>query len=1032
MMADLLKEARRAARKRDYSRAGDLFDLAGHPAEAIEIYLQGRHYLLAAEVAARIGDLADAAGYFASGGDMIQAAEYFLKSGQRRKAAMMYERSGQHLKAGELEEQMGNLLAAAAHYERADQLEKAAYLYAQVGDTLTAAALYERLLDSSSPRSSTASGAFALEETRKRRARYSRFSGILHFKAGKFEVAAPRLEEAGLFDQAVEAYRRAGRTARAAELLVRLENYAEALRIVEEDPEAAIDGKLLGELLLRSGQFARAAETFLSEKLTYKAAECFESAGDLARAAELFAAEGEHIRAADFFKAVGRDKEAGLEYEAGNEFANAAESFVTAGMTAEAVRAWVKAKKPSLAAEILIGSGAEDEAIRLLQKIRPADPEHGRASLLLGKIFSRQQLHSLALEKFEIALKAAADSAERAELLYQIGLTYEEMGRADEARKIYERVLSIDYHHGDVAERLKQLSGRIAAQDAAVRGAAAAVTPRASPAVTASSPARPALDSTGSASTRLDLIRSLGPGRHGEVFEAYDRALHRQVAVRKFPPTTGQADMFTRLMQEADRAKELVHPNIVNVFGTIEDTEGRYVIMELVEGRCLRALLNERVRLDPARILSYAQQAAEVLEHAHRKGLLHRDLRPENVFIVGQETVKLADFGMKARAYDAPDVPSTAICYASPEQLRGERVDARSDVYALGVILYEMLLGEPPFPVETAAFDHLNTPPGFPHKVDRVVPAFLRKIIQKCLQKDASRRYRSASLLVDDFKASGIVPGVMVADRYEVMREVGIGGMGRVYQAIDRDLDEVVALKVLRGVDAEGKQVERFLREIKLARRIAHPNVVKVFDLGSWREHRYISMEYVDGVNLEQWRRLQPEIETAKAVRMMSQVARALGTAHALGIVHRDIKPQNILVQAGDVPKILDFGIARAGSGDRDLTTAGFVMGSPKYMSPEQVQALPIDARSDIYSLGVVMYFLFTGREPFVGESATGIAHRQLHEAPRPPRELNAELPTWLNHVILKALEKRPERRFDSMEEMAATLEAGLAAPVTA
>jgi serine/threonine protein kinase len=1033
MMADILKEARRAARKRDYSRAGDLFDLAGHPKEAIEMYLHGRHYLLAANLAVRMGDPGAAAGYFASGGDMVQAGEYFLKAGQRRKAAMMYERSGQFLKAAEIEERMGNLLAAAAHYERADQVEKAAYLYAQVGDTLKAAGLYERLLKSSGAGDAATSGAFALEDSRKRRARYSRFSGILHFKAGLFDKAAPRLEEAGMFEQAVEAYRRAGDTAHAAELLVKLENYAEALRIVEEDSDTRIDGRLLGELLLRSGQFARAAETFLAEKLPYKAAECFESAGDLARAAELFAAEGEHIRAADLFKAIGRHADAAHAYEAGAEHVNAAAAYVTAGLTPRAVSALIKAKKPTAAAELLLKSGEEDDGIRLLQKVKPGEPEYRRACFLLGKIFAAGQLHSLAFEKFEIALKHAVNETEMAQALYQIGLAFEQMGRIDEARKAYERVLSIDYHHEDVAFRLKQIPARLAASGLGTAGAPPApgdATPRGMPVVTVQGPAQSASTRPGGAAARLDLIRSLGPGRHGEVYEAYDRALHRQVAVRRFPPSPGRPDLFGRLIQEAGRARELVHPNVVNVFGTIEDEQGRYVIMELIEGRPLRALLNEKVRLDPARILSYAQQIAEVLDFAHRKGVLHRDLRPENVFIVGQETAKLGDFGIKARASDGIEQGSLEVCYVAPEHLKGERVDARSDIYSLGIMLYEMLIGEPPFPAETASFDHLNTPPTFPQKVDRVVPAFLKKIIFKCLMKDPARRYRSASALVDDFKASGIVPGVMVAERYEIIREVGIGGMGRVYQAIDRDLDEVVALKVLRGADAEEKQVERFLRELKLARRIAHPNVVKVFDLGSWRDHRYISMEFVDGVNLEQWRRLQPSLDVARAVRMMSDVARALGTAHAIGIVHRDIKPQNILVQAGDLPKVLDFGIARSGSGDKDLTTQGFVMGSPKYMSPEQVQALPIDARTDIYSLGVVMYFLFTGREPFVGESATGIAHRQIHEKPRPPQELNGSLPEWLNHVILKALEKRPERRFDTMEEMASTLEAGLSQPV--
>jgi serine/threonine-protein kinase len=162
---------------------------------------------------------------------------------------------------------------------------------------------------------------------------------------------------------------------------------------------------------------------------------------------------------------------------------------------------------------------------------------------------------------------------------------------------------------------------------------------------------------------------------------------------------------------------------------------------------------------------------------------------------------------------------------------------------------------------------------------------------------------------------------------------------------------------------------------------------------------------------------------------MMMDVAKALEMAHALGIIHRDIKPQNILVQGGQTPKILDFGIARSNACDGDLTTAGFVMGSPKYMSPEQVQALPLDTRTDIYSLGVVMYFAFTGREPFVGDTPTGIAHRQVHQAPRPPAELNATIPEWLTEVILRAMEKEPEKRFATMEDLAKTLEAGLTVP---
>jgi len=340
-------------------------------------------------------------------------------------------------------------------------------------------------------------------------------------------------------------------------------------------------------------------------------------------------------------------------------------------------------------------------------------------------------------------------------------------------------------------------------------------------------------------------------------------------------------------------------------------------------------------------------------------------------------------------------------------------------------------MGEPPFPPDTASFDHLNVAPAFPTKVDRILPAFLRKIIERCLEKDRTRRYRSATQVLDELKASAIVPGVIIAERYEIVKELGIGGMGRIYQALDRELDETVALKVLRAGDAEGRQVERFLREIKMTRRISHPNVVKVFDLGSWKEHKYITMEYIEGVNLEQWVRLQSRIDVNEAVRLLVDISRGLESAHALGIIHRDIKPQNILLKDGKVPKILDFGIAR-GSGGTEMTTTGFVMGSPKYMSPEQVQAMPLDHRTDIYSMGILMYFVFTGREPFLGDTPSVIAYKHIGETPRPPAEVNPGIPGWLNEIILKSLSKDREQRFASAESLAAALEAGLAGALRA
>jgi serine/threonine-protein kinase len=1022
-MKDLIREAKKAARQGDFSRAGDLCDMAGHPLDAIAYYMQGRHHLLAAQVASRIGEYAQAAGYFGSAGESEQAAEMYLKAGQKRKASMMYERAGQYLKAADLEEKMTNYQQAAAYHELGGQIEKAAYLFAQAGDHVKAATLYEKLISAGGPNPMD-SGAFNFDESRKRNAKYSRFAGILYMKAGQFSKAGPYLEEAGLFEQAVQAYRKAGRTDRAAALLIKLENYAEALKLVEEDPAAQVEKRLLGELYLRAGFFERAAEVFLSEGLNFKAAECFESAGDLARAADLFAAEGEHIHAADLYSGIGRPRDAAAAFEKAREFLNAGKMYEKAGLADEAVRVYVAAGLALEAAKIHIGRGSKTQAIRVLQQVRREDPDFGRASFALGKLFFEQGLYAPAAEKFELALRLVKAEGENITCLYHLALTYEQMGRVEEACKLYEKILSVDYHHADVAERLKSLAQQVG------QTSAAGPTTSAQRQAVRDTLRMSTTTSQGVAaniSGRLEVTRKLGQGRYALVFEAYDRVLQKKIAAKRYPPATSSTpDMVNRFLREAQRISELSHPNLVTIFGIGEDHEGRYILEELIDGKTLREVLDEKVRIEPARAIEIATQICELLNYAHRKGVVHRDLRPENIFLCPHDQVKVSDFGLRARMSDASSMQGRAVCYASPEMIRSERVDAGTDIYAIGVILYEIVLGETPFPPDTASFDHLNLSPPFPAKVDRMLPGFMKKIIERCLEKDRSRRYRSAAQILDELKAAAIVPGVIVDDRYEIVRELGIGGMGRIYQALDRELDEPVALKVLRSGDAEGRHIERFLREIKMTRKISHPNVVKVFDMGMWKEHRYITMEYIDGMNIEQWVRLRKSLDIPEAVRLLVDVARGLAAAHALGIIHRDIKPQNILLKDGNVPKILDFGIARGVNGI-DMTTTGFVMGSPKYMSPEQVQAMPLDTRTDVYSMGILMYFVFTGREPFVGDTPSVIAYKQIGEAPRPPHEVNPAVPAWLNALILKALAKDREHRFASAGDLAAALEAGLA-----
>jgi len=267
-------------------------------------------------------------------------------------------------------------------------------------------------------------------------------------------------------------------------------------------------------------------------------------------------------------------------------------------------------------------------------------------------------------------------------------------------------------------------------------------------------------------------------------------------------------------------------------------------------------------------------------------------------------------------------------------------------------------------------------------------------------------------------------PGGLFANRYEVLGTVGKGGMGVVYRARDQQLDEVVALKVVRSevMQEDPTLLDRFKQEIKLARRITHRNILRTHDFGETAGTPYISMEYLEGVTLKDLLRSKGALPLGVGLRIAKQVCQGLEAAHQQGVVHRDIKPQNILIlpESGDL-KIMDFGIARVSEMDAaasGLTTAGTVMGTPDYIPPEQAQGNPADFRSDIYSLGVVLFEIFTGRMPFAGDSVMAVVLAHIQKPPPSPRSLNPAIPPDLEAIILRCLEKQPARRYQSVTEI--------------
>jgi tetratricopeptide (TPR) repeat protein/predicted Ser/Thr protein kinase len=266
-------------------------------------------------------------------------------------------------------------------------------------------------------------------------------------------------------------------------------------------------------------------------------------------------------------------------------------------------------------------------------------------------------------------------------------------------------------------------------------------------------------------------------------------------------------------------------------------------------------------------------------------------------------------------------------------------------------------------------------------------------------------------------------PGTLLGNRYEIVRTLGEGGMGAVYQARDRELDRMVALKIIRSeLAGDAEILRRFKQELILARQVTHKNVIRIFDLGEAEGLKFITMEYIEGQDLRTVLRDKGKLLPSEVIDIMEQVCRALDAAHSEGVIHRDLKPQNIMLDKQGKVYVMDFGIARS-TLLPGMTQTGALIGTPEYMSPEQAQGMELDGRSDLFSLGIIFYELLTGKGPYQAETAMGLLWKRLQERARPPVELDPTIPRPLSDIVCKCLEADREKRYASAAEVLQDLE---------
>jgi serine/threonine protein kinase/tetratricopeptide (TPR) repeat protein len=552
--------------------------------------------------------------------------------------------------------------------------------------------------------------------------------------------------------------------------------------------------------------------------------------------------------------------------------------------------------------------------------------------------------------------------------------------------------------------------------------------------------------------SRYEVLERLGEGGMGTVYRVRDRELDRIVALKTIrADLASNPSTIRRFKQELLLARQISHRNVIRIYDLGVSGGLRFITMEYVEGQDLRSLMRARGKFSPEDAVEIVQQLCAGLEAAHAEQVIHRDLKPQNILIDTHGHVRIMDFGL-ARTLEQSGITRSGMIvgtadYMSPEQARGDEIDSRSDLFSLGLIFYEMLTGILPLTGESIVTTLLRRTRETAEPIQSVnpsVPSWLARIVMRCLEPLPENRYQSAAEIARDLGRSvepgppanlnpnALAPGALLGTRYKIEARAGEGGMGVVYRAADLHLGRSVALKVIRPeLATDSRAIERLKQEILLASRVSHRNVLRIHDLGEAAGLRFISMAWVEGSDLAHLIQSNGPMREERLIAIGRQICEGLEAAHREAIVHRDLKPQNVLVDRQDKVCIADFGLAETAAAALAASRTIHLAGTPRYMSPEQVEGKRIDHRTDIYSMGLILYEMATGLPTFPGDSVFHAMMQRLAEPPKNPKLINPNLSDALAAVILRCLERDPELRYQTARQVFDALgAAALPAPV--
>jgi len=725
------KEARALAKKGMLAEAAEVYRDAGEFDKAVRILEDEGHFERAAEISREGGDLEACAQFYLRAERRDLAARAWADAGQFAKAARCHEEQQQFGLAGELYEQAGMWKEAGASYERIEFNRQAAKAYVKIRSWEKAARCLEAVIVDEFSRIASDPG------KRKERRKIVLQAAKLYKEAGKLAAAQKILEKGECYAHAGKLAMERERFEEAAELFLRgedAERAAEAMRRLGRDDDAS---RLLGEwhrdhgndeeaarLLMEAGEHEQAGDLYRNLEEFLRAGECFEVAGDQRAAAEMYRAAGDLTRAAVAYEGSGEHDEAARCWEELGDPARRATALEEAGRYLDAGRIYQE-----------LSHG--DDAVRVLQKIGADHADFRASSALLGVFFHGKKMFAVAIKKLRQACEGQDVTSDSVELFFELACVHEDNGDVREAMDLFERILAFDIMYKDADKRLETVRQRVRMEGPVEEDA---------------SPGRRKADQ------RYKIVGELGRGGMGIVYKAVDTVLDREVAYKVLPEALKEnAKALENFLREAKSAAQLNHPNIVTVYDAGEQNGQYYIAMELVDGTTLKEIVKRKGIIKPRGVLHVLAQMCEALEFAHAKGIVHRDIKSANTMWARDKKAKIMDFGL-AKAIEEVRNHTTMVSgtpfYMSPEQTLGKNIDHRTDIYSLGVSIFEMATGRVPFREGNVPYHHVHTPPPDPCEVNPKLPPAIGKIISRCLKKDPADRYQTAGAILVEVKAA--------------------------------------------------------------------------------------------------------------------------------------------------------------------------------------------------------------------------------------------------------------------------------------